>query len=207
MDPQAPRRRFWSSAWISATPTIRCWIDPDLASEPSVGSEDLLLSLAGDVTFDHVMLLAGGTNPGQFDFDRLRIGTTFKDVAPGGAAPPRPGRRQQRRRGRRYRRLDPRHELDDAHRHGWSQGDFNGDGAVNDRDAAILAARTALPGGEGSVPEPSRPHGTGQWVVVLAPMAAPTLIGTRSLLSFSALAAPGFDCPVDGRGEASWTKR
>ena len=65
-DPQAPRRRFWSSAWISATPTIRLWIDPDLASEPSVGSEDLLLSLAGDVTFDHVMLFAGGVNPGQF---------------------------------------------------------------------------------------------------------------------------------------------
>ena len=39
---------------------------------------------------------------------------------------------------------------------GWSQGDFNGDGAVNDRDAAILAAHWGTtPGGEGSVPEPS----------------------------------------------------
>ncbi|MBN1911233.1 MAG: hypothetical protein JW818_15920, partial [Pirellulales bacterium] len=37
---------------------------------------------------------------------------------------------------------------------GWAQGDFNGDGRVDDLDASILAAHWN-PGAEVSVPEPT----------------------------------------------------
>ena len=67
-------------------------------------------------------------------------------------------RRQLRWTGQRRRRVDPRVALAAGFRRNWFDGDFNGDGQVNDADAAILAAHWGTGSEEQSTPSPNRPR-------------------------------------------------
>jgi len=64
--------------------TLDVFLNPDLNTEPSTAD----ISVTGDVAaFDTVRLFAGDNNaavtaPAQADFDEIRIGTTFRSVAP-----------------------------------------------------------------------------------------------------------------------------
>ena len=74
------------SAWM--------WVNPLLSSEPSIAAADAKLTVDDansiDFTFGQIRLFVGNTSAGnpfaQMNFDELRLGTTFADVAPIAAA-------------------------------------------------------------------------------------------------------------------------
>jgi hypothetical protein len=79
----------------------------------------------------------------------------------------------------------------------WADGDFNSDGKVDDRDAAILAAHWgATSGGEEAVPEPSM-------LMLLVGLALGAWIVRWRRIANPANAPHSNSAAVDGSGTAS----
>jgi hypothetical protein len=80
-----------------ATPdSAYLWVNPRLDAEPAIASADVQYLrddplVLQDFTFDRIRTFTGATNAvglwAEFDFDEIRLGTTYADVAPFTATP------------------------------------------------------------------------------------------------------------------------
>ena len=61
------------------------WVDPEPGLTPDPARADLHAASIADFRFNAVNIGSGGG--AVYDLDELRVGTTFADVAPAGAAP------------------------------------------------------------------------------------------------------------------------
>jgi hypothetical protein len=64
--------------FASGNDTANFWVDPDLNSEPTIGSADATLTAA--ITFDGIRLLTGSGDNYRLNVDEIRIGDSYSDV-------------------------------------------------------------------------------------------------------------------------------
>lgn len=64
--------------FASGDDTAYFWVDPDLNSVPSIGSEDA--SLTAGISFDGIRLLTGSGDNYRLNVDEIRIGDAYSDI-------------------------------------------------------------------------------------------------------------------------------